>query len=311
MSVRHYLAYPAACACFLYCLTVHADSGGPERARALREQGNQAMLDMRYVDALALYHQSRALDPDDVGVEYSVARAHQLLGEFAEALTALERFEERATPEVKAKVGRLDQLLSDLRSRVSTLQLKCSQSGARVLVRDKVIGVTPLGSLRLPAGVATLQVELDGFFPVTREVVLPGGGALQLEVTLHARSRSSLLHVRTTPSGATVSVDGRRVGTSSPRTELVVPAGSHVVRVEREGYEEASVPLVLAAGSTRELTVPLERKLPVTSRWWFWTGAALLVAGGVATGYALLKERPADRGSLPPGQVSAPLQVQF
>lgn len=290
--------------------TTSVDAGA-ERARALRDQGNQAMLDMRYVDALGLYDQARSLDPDDVGVEYSIARARQLLGDFPEALSALERFEKRATPELKAKVGRLDQLFAELRSRISTLQLKCSQPGARVLLRDKVIGLTPLTSLRLPAGAATLDVELDGFFPVRREVVLPAGGALQLEVVLHARSRSALLHVKTNPSGAGVLVDGLSIGTSSPRAELVLPAGPHQVTARREGYDDASVPVVLRAGSTRELLVPLERAVPVTSRWWFWTGAALLVAGGAALGVALLTERPADRGTLPPGQVSAPLQVQF
>jgi hypothetical protein len=287
------------------------DSSSSMRAQALRDEGNQAMLDMRYVDALALYNQSRSLDPDNVGVEYSVARAHQLLGEYPEALSALESFQKRASPEVRAKVGRLDQLFSDLRSRISTLQLECSQPGARVLLRDKVIGSTPLAAVRLAAGAATLQVELDGFFPVTREVVLPAGGSLQVEVSLHARSTSSLLHVKTEPGSALVSVDGKRIGTSSPRVELVLPAGSHHVTASREGYDEASVPVVLKAGSTRELLVPLEKTTPVTSRWWFWTGAALVVASGAVLTVALLRERPADEGSLPPGQVSAPLGLQF
>lgn len=302
---------------FLNAAPAHAeapispDSSTGERAQTLREQGNQAMLDMRYVDALALYNQARTLEPDNVGVEYSIARAHQLLGEYPEALTALESFQKRASPEVRAKVGRLDQLFTDLRSRVATLELKCSQPGARVLLRDKVIGSTPLASVRLPAGAATLQVELDGFFPTTREVVLPAGGTLQLEVALHARSTSSLLLVNTDPGGALVSVDGKRIGTSSPRAELVLPAGAHHVTAEREGYDEASVPVVLKAGSTRELLVPLEKTTPITSRWWFWTGAALVVAGGAALTVALLRERPADEGTLPPGQVSAPLQLSF
>jgi hypothetical protein len=281
------------------------------RAQALRDQGNQAMLDMRYVDALSLYDQAEQLNPADVGILYSVARAHQLLGEYPEALTSLEEFERRASPEMKAKVGRLEQLFVELKSRVATLDLHCNQPGARVLLRDKVIGTTPLKSLRLPAGGATLQLELEGFFPEKRDVVLPAGGTLSLDLALHARSRSALLLVGTQPSGARVLVDGRNIGTSSPRAELVLASGSHHVTAQREGYDEASVPVVLTPGSTRELTVSLERTVPLTSRWWFWTGAALLVAGGAAASYALLSERPADHGSLPPGQVSAPLQAHF
>jgi hypothetical protein len=278
----------------------------------LQDQGDRAMLDMRYVDALSFYEQVRALDPADVGLDYSIARAHQMLGEFPEALTALERFEQRASVEQKARVARLSQLFTDLRSRVSVFRLRCNQAGARVLVRDRVIGTTPLPiSTRLAAGAATVQIELEGFFPVTREVILPGGGALDLEADLHARSRSALLLVETRPAGATVFVDGQRIGTSSPRTELVVDAGSHQVTARRESYEEASVSVVLPAGSTRTLTVSLEHTTPVTQRWWFWSAVGLAVAGGVAVSVALVTERAPDHGTLAPGQVRAPLEIGF
>jgi len=293
-------------------VAVEAAAASPaERARALRDEGNQAMLDMRYVDALALYREAHGLAPTELGVLYSMARAHQLLGDLPEALDELEEFDRLASPEMKAKVGGLDQLFFDLRSHISTLELRCSQPGARVLVRDRVVGTTPLRSLRLAAGAAPLQVELDGFFTVHRQVVLPAGGALQIEVALHARSTSSLLSVGTQPGGARVSVDGKLVGTANPRTELILPPGAHRIGAAREGYETASVPVVLAAGATRDLVIPLEKAVPITSRWWFWAGAAAFVAGGAALTAALLIESPAGHGSLPPGQVSAPLQLKF
>jgi hypothetical protein len=54
--------------------------------------------------------------------------------------------------------------------------------------------------------------------------------------------------------------------------------------------------------------MPLERSIPITSRWWFWTGAVALVAGGAALTVALLTERPASSGSIMPGQIAAPLR---
>jgi PEGA domain/Tetratricopeptide repeat len=269
------------------------------------------MLDMRYVDALSHYQQARALDPQDVGLLYSLARAHQLLGDFPEALALLEEFERVAPAESKVRVGHLEQLLVDLRSRVATLVLRCDQAGARVLLRDRVVGTTPMRAFRVGSGVATLQVELDGFFPVQRQVVLPAGGSLEVEVELPARSTSSLLRIGTRPSGAVVFVDGKPIGTSTPRVELVVPAGAHQIEARREGYDDARVPVVLRAGTTRDVTVSLEKEVPITSRWWFWAGASVVAAGGVALGYALLTERPADSGTLSPGQVSAPLRLAF
>ena len=277
------------------------------RAATLRADGNQAMLEMRYVDALSSYQQAATLAPEYTGVLYSIARAHQLLGEFAQALKALERFEREASPETKAKVGQLDRLFSDLRARVGTLELACNVSGARVMLRNRVIGTTPLPPTRLEAGSAILELELDGFFPLHREVVVPAGGKLSVELELHARLNSGLLMVRTNPGGATILVDGLRQGTSSPSVELALPAGSHRVTAQREGFEEASVPLVLKVGDQRTLHLELERSVSITSRWWFWTGAGALVAGGVALAVASMTERSAGQGTLTPGQISAPL----
>lgn len=292
--------------------TAPAPAPDAARGQRLQDQGDRAMLDMRYVDALSFYEQVRALEPNDAGLDYSIARAHQMLGEFPEALTALERFEQRASVEEKATVGRLQDLFTDLRSRVSGLHLRSSQAGARVLVRDRVIGMTPLpSSTRLGAGAATIQVELDGFFPTKRDVVLPAGGVLELELELHARSRSAMLSVQTKPPGATVLVDGQRIGTTSPSAEIVVGAGSHQLTALREGYETASSPVVLRAGSTRTVTLSLERTVPISHRWWFWSGLGVAVAGGVALGVALLTEHPPGNGSLSPGQTRAPLEIRF
>jgi hypothetical protein len=266
------------------------------------------MLEMRYADALVAYQQAAALSPKYSGVLYSIARAHQMLGEFTQALRALEQFEQQASPESKAKVGQLDRLFADLRSRVGTLQLTCNVTGARVLVRDKIIGTTPLPATRLPAGSATLELELDGFFPLHRDIVVPGGGALTLELDLHARLSSGMLVVSTVPGGARISVDGQPQGTSSPSVELALLAGNHRISAVREGYEDASVPIVLRAGTTRNVQLELERSRPLSSRWWFWAGAGAVIAGGVALTAALLTERPADTGTLPPHQISAPLR---
>ena len=109
-----------------------SSSGDAAKGAALRDQGNQAMLEMRYVDALASYREALAVEPSNVGVLYSIARAHQLMGEFPEALRYLEQFAVRASPETKARVGRLDELFAELRARVGTLQLTCNVAGARV-----------------------------------------------------------------------------------------------------------------------------------------------------------------------------------
>ena len=277
-----------------------------EGASKLRDQGNEAMLGMRYSDALASYQQALHLSPESAGLNYSIARAYQFLGEYPDALRALESFEKDATPETKAKVGKLDALYAQLRPRVATLKLACKAPGARVLLRDKVIGTTPLPPTRLPSGAATIQIELEGFFTESRDVVLPGGGELAIEVTLSRKSTSGLLSIRSEPVGALVALDGKEIGTSSPKLEVTVPAGSHELVVRREGYDDARVPIVLDAGAKREVAVPLEKSRSILSRWWFWTAVGGAVAGGIVLTCALTTEKGASHGSLSPGQVGAP-----
>jgi hypothetical protein len=162
-----------------------------QRAAKLRDQGNDAMLGMRYADALGAYSKA---------------------------------------------------LYAEIRPRVSLLDLTCDVAGARVLVRDKVIGVTPLPPTRILAGAVTLA----------------GGGELSLKVPLHAKSTSGFVSITTNPMGALVSVDGSERGTSTPKLELALPAGPHDVSVKRDGYDAARIPIVLSPGSSRDVSTPLE-----------------------------------------------------
>lgn len=283
-----------------------AEERPDEKAAKLRTQGNDAMLSMRYSDGLAAYTQASRLVPDDAPLYYNIARAHQVLGDFPEALTALETFDRMATPEQKTKVGKLDALFAEIRPRVATLNLTCSVPGARVLVRNRVVGVTPLSATRIDAGAATMQIELDGFFADSRDVVLPGGGTLSVEVTLHKRSTDGLIVVKTDPIGAQVLVDGKASGTTSPRIELALSAGPHEILAQRDGYDDARLPIVLTPGAQRDVTIPMEKSVPLTRKWWFWTAVGVVVAGGVATTFALTTEKGPGKGSLDPGRVSGP-----
>ena len=264
------------------------------------------MLGLRYADGLVAYQKALDLTPEGAGLYYSIARAHQFLGEYPEALDALEAFEKKATPEMRAKVGKLDALYTEIKPRVGVLNLACDTPGARVLVRNKVIGTTPLPATRIVAGVAIVQVELDGFFTEARPITLPGGGELALKMELHKKSTSGFLSISTMPMGAVVSVDGKELGTSSPTLELSLPAGSHELIARRDGYDQARVPIVLSPGATRDVSIPLEEKKAIYTRWWFWTGIGVAVAGGIALTYALTTERSAGHGSLSPPELTGP-----
>lgn len=287
-------------------LVARADTVAEERAATLKKKGDAAMDALQYSDAVAAYAEAYEAGKDPA-VLYNKGRALQALGQYPEALVELERFRTEASAELKAKVPKLDALIAEVRARVSTLAVTCTVPGARVMVRDRVVGTTPLDKpVALVAGKAKLEILADGYFPYAKELDLPGGGTLSVDAALVKKSSHGFLVVTSPVAGASVFVDGKPAG--SVPLEVSLPSGSHVVIVRREGYDEAESRTEVVPGERRSVTVDLAKKSGLTSKWWFWTGIGVVVVSGVAVTAALLTEKsPSSGDSFQPSRVSGPL----
>ena len=290
-----------------------ADEGVPSdekvaKALKLKQRADRSMRDLRYSEALELYNRSYALNPLPA-LLYNRGRALEALSRFPEALDQLEEFVNTAPAELKAKTPHIDELIEEIRGKITTLTIKSKVKRARILVRSQAVGTTPLKRpLRVNAGDATIEVSAEGYKPFKKKVTLPPGGELTIDATLVPKATTGLLIVSSTVPGAVVFIDKKRVGTAP--AEQRVEKGKHQIRVRAEGYEEALTTAVVRAGERKRVKIPLEKTAPITARWWFWTGAAVLVAGGVALTIALTTEKEAGKGDLTPSQVPGPL-VRF
>jgi len=113
--------------------------------------------------------------------------------------------------------------------------------------------------------------------------------------------------VRVDQDGATVLLDGQRVGSTPLAQVLQLGPGSHVVEVRKDGYRDTRLPFDVMAGETRDLAIALEplavspEPLPigpvaggeeedggVVESWWFWTLIGAVVVGGAVTTAVLL-----------------------
>jgi hypothetical protein len=286
-----------------------ASPGSSARAADLKQRGDAAMDALRYDEALADYAQAYDATHDPA-LLYNQGRALQALGRYPEALAAIERFAKEAPPALRARVPKLDDLVAELRAHVARVSIRCEVQGARVLVRDKVVGTTPLaGPIEVESGKATIEIDAEGFEPYRRDVDLTGGALVALEAQLSPRATSAVLRVSSTAASATVLVDGKPAGNAP--VEIVIAPGSHAIAVRREGYEDVESTVVIQPGEHKDVTLEPQKNAPITSKWWFWTGVGVVVAGGVATTVALLKSKPASNGDgFSPSQVGAPL-VRF
>lgn len=310
--------------CLVLSALLHASAARADetaqRVESLKQRGNQAMLELNYADALAAYSAAIALSPNDAALYYNLGRAHQGREDYPAALDALDQFAKKASPETRARIPKLAQLVADVRSRVGIVLLECSAEieEAVVAIGDKV---TQRGCTRTPREVRvsvpsrrlTVEVRLtaEGYQAQSVRAAIEGGGRpTAVRLVALPKATSGTLLVRATPPDAVISVDD--VVRGNPPLEVPLAAGAHALDIRAERHNSAHVPVVVEAGKTKDVSIDLQRAVPITSRWWFWTGVGVVVVGaGVAVWYVVAQpEGDASSGTIPPGQVSAPL-VRF
>ncbi len=271
-------------------------------AAVLKKQGDEAMLRLGYQDALAFYEQAFVLSKDPA-LHYNRGRALEALSRFPEALAMFEAFVREAPPDLRARVPKLDELVEKIRLRVAVLTLRTTPTGATVRLGDAVVGEAPLDDKQVNAGKVRLEVTLDGYEPLRREIDLLGGKKTELELALVPKDKQGTLVVRSPVAGAMVTVDGNPVGRVP--AELRVAPGSHEITVDLSGYEEEARTVVITTGQRKEVDVSLRELPEVYETWWFWTiiGGGVATGGAIGLGYALTTEQAPGEGDIAPGKI--------
>jgi hypothetical protein len=277
------------------------------RERALKTLGDAAMDALRYDDALRAYRDAYAILKNPA-LLYNQSRALEAHGEYADALTYLEQFEAAAPAALKARVPGLQDLDAILRSHVTMLTVHTNVAGASIVLRGASLGRSPMpDGVRASYAHATLLVAADKYVSQSRELELPGGGALTVDVELVRAAVTGVLAIRSLP-GARVTIDGKVAG-GVPLESALAP-GRHSIIVERPGYFTVQTSAEVALGERNVIEIPLVSTPALYTRWWFWTAAGVAVAAGVASYVIATTERSADQGTISPGRVLGP-QVTF
>lgn len=154
---------------------------------------------------------------------------------------------------------------------------------ATVEVNGKVIGQVPVEPYALRPGRHTVRVTKRGFAPVTQDFEVAPGATVELEIDL--LPVAGLLSITSTPSGASVKVDGKVLGVTP--LDADVPAGTRLFSVALPGHLEETRQVEVGAAVTLTLDFRL-KPVPVASSpafyetWWFWTLVGVAGAGTAA-----------------------------
>lgn len=279
--------------------------GDEEDAASWKLRGDEAMDAGRAAEALAAYKHAASLEPTPA-LDYNVGRALLAIGDFAGALDAFERYDQEAPADLKKKTYRLAEVISELRTKVASLVFVADDSSrieAHAMVQGVDIGHLPHAPLRVNPGRKEIRIEREGFEPFVETLDFIGGTTTRVEVLLRPLRAVSHLFVEATPRGSYVFVDGLSRGVTP--LELELTPGAHRVEIRASGYVGRSVELSLKTGESRRVDVQLARvSVPLTSRWWFWTGLGVIAVATTTIVVAGTVERSPSEGTL--GTVRVP-----
>lgn len=306
------------------------------RARELFKKGVKGVKKAAWADALSAFERSDALRPHatttfNIGAcERAMGRYTRAREDFKKALARNDshpgELAQSLASEAHAIVQEIDRLVAHVDMTLDPPSAAIAVDGRPLSAVKRQSGTVWVGGLGQPGrgraiGKRSFHMELDPGVHVitltrkgyTDQVVnrsFSPGSTTKLDLELaHLPAR---IVVSSNVRGAIVTVDRRDFG-PAPVTVLR-PAGSYRVVVTKKGYAPYEAQVAVKAGEESKLKARLAvQKTPITKRWWFWTGAAAVVAGGALATYALTRPEPSpppyDGGST--GWVVHPTALSF
>jgi len=152
-------------------------------------------------------------------------------------------------------LDRSQSLNVDLKPAWGHIQLSSIPLNAEVLINDELRGNTPLTTELLASG-ENVTIALKGFKPWSKALQVPVSETLVVpNITLEPAD--GVIELTSTPTGATITVDGQYRGTT-PASLDVAANEQHQVSLFLNGYITGKSSLSLMPGETETLSISLQ-----------------------------------------------------
>ena len=285
------------------------------KARGLFMKGVDLVKKAQWSDALAAFEQSAKLKPHAT-TTFNIGACERAMGRYTRARmhfkAALAR--NKSNPgelagslqdEAKGFVKEIDDLLArvDVVLKPSTAAIAVDgrplakmQSGSTSVYvggikepgRGTVLGPSKF-RVELNPGAHVITLSRKGYTDAVVNRTFAPGSTAKLDLVLDRLPAK--LDISSNIPGAIVTVNGHDFGPVP--VDLKRPAGTYKVVVKKDGYEPYEAKITVQAGEQSNLRGRLvPEKVPITKRWWFWTAAGVVLAGGALTTYALTRPSP-------------------
>lgn len=236
----------------------------------------------RHLEALGLLERVRG-QRETAAVAYNMAIAQRALGRHVEAIASLRRYLDLAGARIDdGRRAEIDGRIAELSATLATVTVRVAAPPGDVSVTVDGEPVAP-ARWNVPApmnpGRHAFVVRGARYHPL--EVTQTFAPGARVEVPLRPEPIDIVTRLRVTASArdAEVLLDGVLVG--SDGFDARVAPGHHRMQVRAPGFLPYESSLEINPGAALQVRAVLVEDVPVTRRWWFWTGVGALVVGAI------------------------------
>ncbi len=129
------------------------------------------------------------------------------------------------------------------------VQIETQPDDATISINDTLVRKTPCTIEGLPVGTHQLVIKKVGYFLKREQIEVKADTLLQYSFVLQKPVR---LAISTEPSGATVAVNGKQIGTSPLSNDKLRPT-QHTILITKVGYQSIETQVTLAPDKSDSL----------------------------------------------------------
>jgi hypothetical protein len=162
-------------------------------------------------------------------------------------------YDDYSTP-VIVNSGTMTVLSFTLAPVTGSISVDSIPSRATIILDGTDEGITPANLTEISVGNHTLVLEKSGYLDYTANITVSAGNITRISATL--KSATGSISVKSTPSKATIVLDGTTKGTT-PANLNGISVGSHTLVLKKSGYNDYSTTVTVSSGNTTSISASL------------------------------------------------------